>query len=90
MALGSGEVVVMVSAGGGAAFTVTVRLVVAVCGDDAESTTWNFSLPDAAAVGVPEIVPAELSERPAGRLPPPDGMLQVYGVVPPVAARVAL
>ena len=69
--------VVMVKAGGGGAFTVRVRLAVAVCGADAESATWKVILADAAAVGVPEITPAELKARPAGKLPPPEGMLQV-------------
>ena len=43
----------------------------------------------AVAVGVPPIVPvAGVSDRPVGRVPLVRD--QLYGVVPPVAARVAL
>jgi hypothetical protein len=53
-----------------------------------ESVTVNVSgVALAAAVGVPLIAPA-LNDRPAGRVPLVRA--QVYGVVPPVAARVAL
>jgi len=38
------------------------------------------------AVGLPEIAPEELSERPAGRLP--DASVHVYAGVPPVTERV--
>lgn len=41
-----------------------------------------------AAVGVPEITPLELSERPAGILP--DANDHEYGWLPPEAVRVAL
>ena len=37
-------------------------------------------------VGVPEITPPELSDKPSGR--EPDGMDQWYGAVPPVTVRV--
>ena len=39
-----------------------------------------------AVVGVPEIMPLELSDSPAGKVP--EDIDQVYGVVPPVAAKV--
>jgi hypothetical protein len=43
----------------------------------------------AVAVGVPVIAPVDVfSDRPAGRVP--EVRDQVYGVVPPVAASVAL
>ena len=43
---------------------------------------------DPAAVGVPEITPDELRLKPAGRVP--ELTDQLYGGVPPVAARVTL
>jgi hypothetical protein len=46
-------------------------------------------LNDPAVVGVPEIVPvAVASVRPAGSVP--ELMLQLYGVVPPLAAMVVV
>ena len=39
-----------------------------------------------AVVGVPEITPLELSDRPGGNVP--EAMVQVYGAVPPVADSV--
>jgi hypothetical protein len=50
----------------------------------AESVTFTVTEKLPAAVGVPVMTPAELIERPLGR-PEAD---QVYGGVPPVAARV--
>jgi hypothetical protein len=47
--------------------------------------TVNEAVP--AAVGVPEIAPAEESVKPAGSVP--DDRLHVYGVVPPLAWAVA-
>ncbi len=41
-----------------------------------------------AAVGVPEITPEVESVNPAGRVP--ELIVHVYGVIPPVAVRVAL
>jgi hypothetical protein len=67
----------------------TVRLndLVAVCSVGVvESVTLLVKLKAPDAVGVPEIVPAEDSVRPAGRVP--ELMLQPYGVVPPLAANV--
>ena len=40
------------------------------------------------AIGVPEIAPLELRERPAGKLP--EASFQLYPDVPPVACSVAL
>ena len=45
--------------------------------------TMNELLP--AVVGVPEIVPLLLRNKPAGRLP--EDTVQVYGAVPPAASR---
>jgi hypothetical protein len=58
----------------------------AVAGGELESTTLSVKLNVPAAVGVPEMVPPEDSVRPAGRAP--ELMLQLYGVVPPLAASV--
>ena len=51
-----------------------------------ETCTAKLKLP--AAVGVPEIAPALLSERPPGSFP--DLTVQEYGAVPPVADKVVL
>jgi len=48
------------------------------------TVTWNVKEP--AAVGVPEIVPEEARVNPPGKLLPGVNR-QVYGGVPPVAAR---
>ncbi len=53
-------------------------------GEDESSTlTVNVDVP--VVVGVPDIAPELFKLRPAGRLP--EETDQVYGVVPPVAAR---
>ena len=44
----------------------------------------RFVVPTPAAVGVPEIAPAELMAKPAGRVPLV--MVHVYGGMPPLAA----
>lgn len=49
------------------------------------SLTWTVKLLVPAVVGVPVITPAVLMVSPAGRVPAV--LDQVYGVVPPVAAR---
>jgi hypothetical protein len=56
----------------------------------AESVTWKVSgVFEAGWVGVPVIAPVEaFSDKPAGKVPLVRD--HVYGVVPPVAARVAL
>jgi hypothetical protein len=64
----NGEVVVIAS-GGGAALITRVAVRVAVCRLSEESVTLIVKVLDPAAVGVPEITPAELNVRPAGRLP---------------------
>jgi hypothetical protein len=73
-----------------AAATVMLNDFVAVCAVDAvESVTFAVKLNDPAVVGVPEIVPvAAASVRPAGSVP--ELMLQLYGVVPPLAAMVVV
>ena len=47
--------------------------------------TWIVKFPE--AVGVPDMAPAELIDRPPGSVVPEDKD-HVYGGVPPVAARV--
>ena len=49
-----------------------------------ESVTFTVKLKEPDAVGVPETVPADDSVRPPGNAPAL--MLQLYGVVPPLAA----
>jgi len=55
---------------------------------EAESVTLAVKLKVPVAVGVPEIIPEEPRVRPVGRVP--EERDQVYGVVPPEAARVWL
>jgi hypothetical protein len=50
--------------------------------------TWTVKLAVVGVVGVPLMTPPLLRFKPAGRLP--DVMDQVYGVEPPVAAKVVL
>jgi hypothetical protein len=64
-----------------AAATVMVNALVAVAFAESVACTVTGKLPE--AVGVPDMMPAELIERPLGR---PDAD-QVYGGVPPVAAN---
>ena len=74
----------MVSAGG---TTVMLRGCVAVTELASVTCTVKFVVP--VPVGVPEMTPElETSESPAGRVP--EETDQVYGVVPPMAARVVL
>jgi hypothetical protein len=63
---------------------------VAVCRVGAvESVTLTAKLNVPAVVGVPEIVPlAAAIVRPAGNVP--ELMLQLYGVVPPLAANIVV
>jgi len=65
------------------------KAAVAVCAVGvAESVTLAVNGEEPAVVGVPEIVPfAALRFKPAGSVP--ELMDHVYGVVPPVAVRVA-
>jgi len=71
-----------------AAATVMLNACVAVCRVGAvESVTLTAKLNVPAVVGVPEIVPlAAAIVRPAGNVP--ELMLQLYGVVPPLAANI--
>jgi hypothetical protein len=53
-----------------------------------ESATFTVKLNVPADVGIPEITPLDAVKlRPGGRRP--ELMLQVYGVTPPVAVKVA-
>jgi hypothetical protein len=54
-----------------------------------ESVTFTVKLVVAAAVGVPEIIPVPLNERPAGNAEP-DANAQVSVPAPPPACKVAL
>jgi hypothetical protein len=65
---------------------VTVNAFVAVSFGEDESVTSTVKAEEPAVVGVPEMVPARLKVRPAGKAP--DEMVQAYGVSPPVAAKV--
>jgi hypothetical protein len=68
--------------------TVMLRLAVAVCAGFSASLTSTVKLDVPVVVGVPEITPVlAASDSPAGKLP--TAMLHVYGVIPPLAARVA-
>jgi len=66
--------------------TVMLRLLDAVWA--VASVTWTVKGKEPAEVGVPEMLPEELSARPLGREPLPSD--QLYGVVPPAAVSVAL
>jgi hypothetical protein len=76
----------------GVTATATVMLndFVAVCAVGAvESVTLAVKVNVPAAVGVPVIVPlAAAIVRPAGNVP--ELMLQLYGVVPPLAANIVV
>ena len=63
---------------------------VLLCADFSVSVTWKVTdIFDAAVAGVPVMAPVEaLRERPAGNAPPT--IDQLYGAMPPVAARVVL
>ncbi len=82
-----GKVVVVIVRVGTAAATVSVRLVVLVWTGLPESVTVKVIGAVAVAVGVPVIAPVKAFNcKPAGSAP----LVHVYGVVPPVAARVAV
>jgi hypothetical protein len=81
---GSDEVVMLT--GGTTAATAMLRLAVAVLAGALESATRTVNETVPAAVGVPVIWPAALRLNPAGNDPPDKD--QLYGVVPPAAARV--
>jgi hypothetical protein len=69
------------------AVTVTLKDWVAVCAAGVvESVTFTVKPNVPEEVGVPEIVPLEVKVRPAGNAPAL--MLQLYGVVPPLAAKI--
>ena len=67
-------------------FTVRLRVWVRVV--DVLSWTWSVKLDVPVPVGAPEIVPPVLRLRPAGRLP--ETIVQVYGVVPPIAVTLCV
>jgi hypothetical protein len=71
---------------GAAAAMVMLRVLLAVCGVEDESVTVAVKLEVPAVVGVPLRVPLLARESPLGS---PLGTVNLYGAVPPVAARVA-
>src|SRR6266852_447734 len=74
---------------GPAAPIVIESCLLAVCGVAAESFACTVKVKEPEAIGVPLMVPVELfSDNPPGR--EPTVRLQVYGVVPPEAARMVL
>ena len=81
----AGTELVVICTGDGAAPTTSVNDLVAVCAVGVvESVTFAVKLNEPAAVGVPETTPVvALRLNPAGSAP--ELMLQLYGVVPPVA-----
>ena len=82
-----GTELVVICTGVTAAAIVIEKDFVAVCAVGVvESVTFAVKLNDPDAVGVPEIVPLEaFNVNPVGSAP--ELMLQLYGVVPPLAAR---
>jgi hypothetical protein len=69
-----------------AAAIVMLKLAEAVVAGEPESVTLIVKLKVPAVVGVPEIVPVADRVSPAGRAP--ELRLQLYGMVPPLAASV--
>jgi hypothetical protein len=65
--------------------TVRARFELPVHDEALLSVTVTVKLYVPAAVGVPESVPADESERPVGK---PEPTEKVYGLVPPLAAMV--
>ena len=63
-------------------------LVVAACGDAAESVTWTPKILCPADVGVPVMLPEVESARPKGSCP--EITFHLYGATPPFAVRPAL
>lgn len=83
------DVVVMSSAGAVIVILSAAVAVFAVGVSESVTITVKLVVPTNGPVGFPVMAPVEpFSERPAGRLP--TLMDQVYGVIPPVAARVWL
>ena len=82
------EVVAIANGVGTAPLVWTVMLNDAVIEVEAASVTCTVKLLVPAVLVVPDRTPLALSESPGGRLPEDND--QVYGLVPPVAARVTL
>jgi len=68
---------------------VMLSVACAICTGLLESVTWTAKLIVPIPVGVPEITPPADSISPAGKLDP-DTSAQLYGGVPPPAAKVWL
>ena len=83
MPLGSVEVAMVSVPPVDAALIFSVRLSVAVAPAASFTCAVNVDVP--AAVGVPEIMPVAERFKPAGSVPLV--MLQVYGLVPPLACN---
>lgn len=84
-ALAAGRVVVVMVNG---AIMVIVKPCVAVTAGLSLSATLAVKVLVPVAVGVPEMTPAVLMDKPAGSAP--EDMVNVYGAIPPEAARVVL
>ena len=80
--------VVVTCTGVTAAATTMLKLFVVLCAGELESVTFKVNDAVPAVVGVPLICPALLSVSPAGNAP--EEIDQLYGVVPPLAASVAV
>ena len=87
VAVGVVVVAGVVVAGAVGAVELMLMEYVALAVWEALSVTCNVKLEGAFDVGLPEITPELLNERPAGRLP--EISVQVYGKVPPVADTAA-
>ena len=85
-----GKLLLVMDNGGGAAAAMLIEsCLLAACGAEEESVVCTVKVKVPEADGVPVIAPVELfSDNPPGR--EPAVKLQLYGVVPPDAASVAL
>ena len=80
---------ILTEIGRGPDVIVSVRFALCVSAGLPESVTFKVSgVLVTAAVGVPVIAPVDPKDKPAGSVPLASD--QLYGAVPPVAARVAL
>ena len=71
-----------------AAATTILKLAVVLCAGEPLSLTFTVNEKVPAVVGVPLICPPLLNVNPAGKAP--ELIAQLYGVVPPVAPKLAV
>jgi spore coat protein U-like protein len=83
----SGTEEVVTETGATEAAIVKVSALLALAFGEEESSTVTVNAAEPTATGTPESLPALVKLKPAGRVP--DETLQVYGAVPPEAAKVA-